>query len=50
MTDLAKGEFHERSREASRARFLVPVSELEGKQGESPDGRKWETNELVKPK
>lgn len=49
MTDLAKGEFHERSREANRSHSSVPVSELESKQAESPDELKWDTNKTVKP-
>jgi hypothetical protein len=49
MTDLVKGEFHERSREANRTRSSVPVSELESKQAESPGELKWNKNETVKP-
>jgi hypothetical protein len=49
MTDLAKGEFHERSKEANQSRSSVPVSELESKEAESPDELKWNTNETVKP-
>jgi hypothetical protein len=33
MTDLAKGEFHERSKEANQSRSSVPVSELESSGG-----------------